>query len=184
MKINRPAGEGVLAPPVTERDHIQGSSDAPLTLIQYGDFECPFCGTAYPIVKELQKALHGHLCFVFRHFPLTSIHPHAEHAAEASEASGEQGHFWEMHDMLYENQDALADEDLARYAAALHLDASRVIQEVLEGAYAPHIREDFMSGAKAGVNGTPTFFMNNLRYDGPQDIETMLAALEEVGRPA
>lgn len=181
---NHPSGEGILTSPVTVRDHIQGLSNAPLTLVEYGDFECPACGEAYPIVKALQKALQGQLCFVFRHFPLTNIHPCAEHAAEASEASGEQGHFWEMHDVLYENQEALEDEDLAQYVAALGLDARRVIQEILEEVYAPRIREDFMSGARSGVNGTPTFFMNGFRYDGPWDVETMLAALEEVARPA
>ncbi|MHA3770229.1 DsbA family protein [Verrucomicrobiota bacterium sgz303538] len=184
VPTNRPMGEGMLAVPVSERDHIQGPFDTPLTLLEYGDYECPFCGEAYPVVKAIQEALGGELRFVFRNFPLTNMHPHAEHAAEAAEAAGEQGSFWEMHDMLYENQDALDDESLAQYAAALGLDAHRLIREVLAGAHVPRIREDFMSGVRSGVNGTPTFFMNGVRYDGPRDPETMIEALQHIAHAA
>ena len=128
--------------PDYERDHIQGSSDAPIALLEYGDYECPACGQAHPIVKAIQEQLGDDLCFAFRNFPLTNVHPHAEHAAEAAEAAGAQGSFWEMHDLLFENQDALEDEALAEYAASLGLDEMRLIREVLAGAYAGRVRED------------------------------------------
>ena len=166
-----------LTVPIGTRDHIQGSIKAPMTLLEYGDYECPFCGEAHPVVKQIQYALENRLCFAFRNFPLTNMHPHSEHAAEAAEAADVEGKFWEMHDVLFENQDALDDEDLARYAVALGLDADRVIREVLAGAHAKRIREDFASGIKSGVNGTPTFFVNGIRYDGPRDPETMIEAL-------
>lgn len=163
--------------PDGNRDHIQGSLDAPIAFVEYGDYECPFCGEVYPVVEAIQRALGNRLCFAFRHFPLTNIHPHAEHAAEAAEAAGAQGRFWEMHDMLFENQDAPDDESLAQHAAALGLDEVRLIREVLAGAYARRVREDFMSGVRGGVNGTPTFFINGERYDGARGLEPFLAAL-------
>src|SRR5262245_57378252 len=116
--------------PMPDRDHIQGPTDAPINLVEYGDYECPYCGQAYPVVKAIQARLGDRLCFAFRNFPLTNMHPHAEHAAEAAEAAGEQGRFWEMHDLLYENQAALDDEDLARFASDLGLDARRLVREV------------------------------------------------------
>ena len=163
--------------PMPERDHIQGPVDAPIKLVEFGDYECPYCGEAYPVVKAIQQRLGRRLCFAFRNFPLANSHPHAEHAAEAAEAAGEQGRFWEMHDLLYENQDALEDEDLARYASDLGLDARRLIGEVESGAHVPRIREDFRSGARNGVNGTPSFFINGVRYDGITDVDELLAAL-------
>jgi protein-disulfide isomerase len=166
-----------LTVPVGNRDHIQGPLNAPVTLLEYGDYECPACGEAYPIVKAVQRSLGEGLCFAFRHFPLTNIHPHAEHAAEAAEAAGAQGSFWQMHDMLFENQDALEDEDLVQYAKALRLDARRLIVEVESSAYAVRLREDFMSGIRGGVNGTPTFFINGVRYDGGRGVAALLAAL-------
>ena len=141
--------------PDPERDHFQGTIDAPIALLEYGDYECPFCGEVQPIVREIQRRLGDDLCFAFRHFPLTNVHPHAEHAAEAAEACGEQGAFWPMHETLFANQDTLDDESLAQYAAALGLNAKRLIQEVISGAHADAIREDFNSGVRAGVNGTP-----------------------------
>ena len=116
----------------------------------------------------------------FRNFPLAEAHPHAEHAAEAAEAAGAQGKFWEMHDLLYENQDALEDEDLVRYAKALRLDVPRFIKEMEEHSYAERVRADFSSGVRSGVNGTPTFFINGARHDGPFDLASLLAAIEEV----
>jgi len=169
-----------LAIPVGARDHIQGPLRAPLTLLEYGDFECPVCGRAHPVVKQVQHALGEHLRFVFRHFPLANIHPHAEHAAEAAEAAGAQGRFWEMHDVLFENQDALEDADLATYAETLALDADRLVTEVETGAYIGRVREDFKSGIRSGVNGTPTFFINGRRYDGPPDAETLIAVFNEL----
>jgi protein-disulfide isomerase len=166
-----------LALPAAQRDHIQGPITAPATLLEYGDYECPYCGEAYPVVKAVQARLGERLCFAFRNFPLANSHPHAEHAAEAAEAAGAQGRFWEMHDLLYENQQALEEEDLAQYAAALGLDAARLIAEVRTGAHRARVREDFKSGARSGVNGTPTFFVNGARFDGPPGVEALLAAL-------
>ena len=165
--------------PYPERDHIQGTIDAPIALLEYGDYECPFCGEAQPIVKEIQRRLGDDLCFAFRHFPLANVHPHAEHAAEAAEACGAQGAFWPMHEILFANQDTLDDESLAQYAAALGLDETRVLQEVISNAHADRIREDFRSGVRAGVNGTPCFFINGQRYDGARALEPLLAAVSE-----
>jgi protein-disulfide isomerase len=132
--------------PLAGRDHIQGAIDAPLTLVEYGDYECPYCGQAHPIVKAIQKQLGNRLCFAFRNFPLVNSHPHAEHAAEAVEAAGAQGKFWKMHDMLFENQEALEDEYLRDYASLLGLDADRLMRDVMSGAHADRLREDFLSG--------------------------------------
>ena len=164
--------------PIGGRDHVQGPIDAPIALLEYGDYECPYCGDAYPVVKAIQERLGNRLCFAFRNFPLVNAHPHAEHAAEAAEAAGTQGKFWEMHDTLYENQTALDDENLAQYAADLGLDA-RLINEVVAGAHAARVREDFRSGARGGVNGTPTFFINGVRYDGAPNVDALLTALTE-----
>jgi len=165
--------------PLPDRDHIKGPIDAPIALVEYGDYECPYCGEAYPIVKAIQKRLGDRLCFAFRNFPLVNSHPHAAHAAEAAEAASAQGRFWEMHDLLYENQGALEDAYLVGYAATLGLDAERLIKEVLDGAHTARVREDFRSGARLGVNGTPSFFINGVRYDGGPDVEELLTALTE-----
>jgi formate-nitrite transporter family protein len=162
---------------VRPSDHIQGSKDAPVTLIEYGDYQCPYCGAAYPVVKQLQRRVGENMCFVFRNFPLTEVHPFAEGAAEAAEAAGEQGKFWEMHDALYENQNALAPEELVGYAKRLHLDVPRFTTELTARANAKRIREDFLSGVRSGVNGTPTFFINGVRHDGANDFDTLLAAV-------
>jgi protein-disulfide isomerase len=166
-----------LKPPVGANDHAQGPGNAPITVVEYGDYECPYCGEAYPITKELQKRLGNKLRFVFRNFPLGEMHPHAEHAAEAAEAAGAQGKFWEMHDMLYEHQDALEDADLALYAKALKLDLPRFIKEMESHAHVDRVRSDFTSGVRSGVNGTPTFFINGTRHDGPFDLSSLLAAI-------
>ncbi len=174
-----PTATANLKPPVGPHDHVQGPAKAPVTLVEYGDYECPYCGEAYPVVKALQERLGDQMRFVFRNFPLAQAHPHAEHAAEAAEAAGAQGKFWEMHDMLYENQDALEDEDLVRYARALHLDLPRFVKEMESGTYLERVREDFRSGVRSGVNGTPSFFINGMRHDGPFDLASLLAAIEE-----
>jgi protein-disulfide isomerase len=158
---------------------MQGPPDAPVTLVEYGDYECPFCGAAYAIVKAIQERPSDQLCFVFRNFPLTEAHPHAEDAAEAAEAAGGQGKFWPMHDMLYENQDALEPEDLVQYARSLRLDLPRFVKELSEHVWAERVREDFRSGVRSGVNGTPTFFINGVRHDGGYDMASLLAAIEE-----
>jgi protein-disulfide isomerase len=166
-----------LTQPVGERDHIQGPPTAPVTLVEYGDYECPYCGAAYPIVKEVKRRLGDRLRFVFRNFPLGNMHPHAEHAAEAAEAAAAQGKFWEMHDELYEHQRALDDEHLEGYAGAVGLDVERFDREMEDQLYAGRVREDFMSGVRSGVNGTPTFFINGVRHEGPWDEESLVAAL-------
>jgi len=171
--------ETQLAVPVTRRDHIRGRFDAPLTLVEYGDYECPFCGQAHPIVQAVEEEMGEQLRFVFRNFPLANMHPHAEHAAEAAESAGTQGRFWEMHDLLFENQEALDDRDLANYAAELGLDVRRVVSDILRGAYANRIRQDLIGGVRSDVNGTPTFFINGMRYDGPRDVYSMLQAMQE-----
>ena len=171
-----------LVMPVIGRDHIQGRVDSSYTFLEYGDYECPYCGEAYPIVKAVQDQLGDGLCFAFRNFPLVNAHPHAQHAAEAAEAAGTEGKFWEMHDLLFENQDALEDEDLARYAIALGLDGRRLMAEIMAGEYTARVREDFKSGARDGVNGTPSFFVNGVRYDGVPDVEELLAALKQSHR--
>ena len=163
--------------PDPERDHIYGSANESIKLLEYGDYECPFCAEAQPIIKEIQRRLGDGLLFAFRNFPLTNIHPYAEHAAEAAEAAGAQENFWGMHDILFENQTALDDEDLAAYAAELGLDETRLIREVASSAYVSRIREDFKSGVRGGVNGTPTFFINGERYDGARDLKHLLNAL-------
>ena len=164
-----------------KHDHLQGPTDAPVTLLEYGDYQCPACGAAYPLVKALQEQLGGQLCFAFRNFPLTNIHPYAEHAAEVAEAAGVQGSFWEMHDLLFENQEALDDEALLEYARTLGLDDTRLAREIREGDHTPRVREDFRHGVRAGVNGTPTFFISGERYDGATGLEPLLAALAAHG---
>lgn len=165
--------------PIAGRDHIQGPIDASISLVEYGDYECPFCGEVYPVVKAIQERLGDELCFVFRNFPLANMHPHSVRAAEAAEAAGAQRHFWEMHDLLFENQPAFEDEDLVRYALALDLDARRLMDEVEGGVHAGRVREDFRIGTRGGVNGTPSFFINGARYDGARGLDALVAALSQ-----
>jgi protein-disulfide isomerase len=159
------------------RDHIQGPPTAPVTLLEYGDYQCPYCGQAYPIIKQVQKHLGNKLRFVFRNFPITQIHPHAQHAAEAAESAAAQNKFWEMHDHLYEHQQALEDNHLEKYANKLGLDLAQFNHDMSSHAHAQRIREDFLSGVRSGVNGTPTFYINGTRYDGSWDLETLLKTL-------
>lgn len=167
-----------LSIPVSERDHAQGKADAKVTLVEYGDYECPHCGRAHPIVKEVQKRAGDELRFVFRNFPLAQIHTHAQHAAEAAEAAGAQGRFWAMHDHIFEHQRSLDDAHLTKFAAELGLDAARFEDELKRGVYADRVRDDFRGGIRSGVNGTPTFFINGVRHNGALDFEDLLAAIE------
>src|SRR5688572_9853075 len=167
-----------LTMPVGPRDHILGPPDAPVTLVEYGDFECPYCAAAHVIIKQVIEIMGRQLRFVFRHFPLTQIHPHAEPAAEAAEAAGAQGQFWEMHDLLYENQPRLDPISLATYAQTLDLDIDRFVRELETGVHRSRVRDDFISGVRSGVNGTPAFFINGMRYDGSWDIEPLVQALQ------
>jgi predicted DsbA family dithiol-disulfide isomerase len=171
-----------LDPPVEDRDHALGLATAPVTLVEYGDYECPYCGRMHPVVKELRERLGDRLRFVFRHFPLDSVHPQARRAAEAAEAAAAQGRFWEMHDLLYENQDDLGDEALRRYATRLGLDPERFDGDLEERAHAPRVREDRFGGERSGVEGTPTFFVNGVRYEGSHDLEALLEAVEDAAR--
>jgi protein-disulfide isomerase len=158
--------DALLTPPVSERDHVTGPEDAPVTLVEYGDFECPYCGMAYKVVKSAQQDLGKQLQFVFRHFPLAEAHPHARNAAQAAEAAAAQGKFWEMHDVLFEHQDALEPEDIIGYAKSLGLDVVKFASDLKDPKHAKRVREDFRSGVRSGVNGTPTFFINGSRYEG------------------
>ena len=169
--------QGRLTLPVGARDHIRGSLRAPVTLVEYGDYQCPYCGEANQIVDEIQRRLGDGLRFVFRNFPLTEVHPHAEHAAEAAEASAALGQFWEMHDILYAHQDALDDHHLVAYGASLGLASAEIHKALTTEAYMDRIREDFLSGVRSGVNGTPTFFINGNRHDAPYDFDSLLAAI-------
>jgi protein-disulfide isomerase len=174
----RTSFEAALTLPVSdERDHIQGPSDAPVTLVEYGDYQCPYCGAAYPIIKDVQASMGDRLRFVFRNFPITTAHPQAEQAAEAAEAAGVQDRFWPMHDLLYENQRHLADENLLRYAGRLGLDVDSFGHDLAEHVHAARVHDDFMSGVRSGVNGTPTFYINGARHDDSYDVDTLLAAL-------
>ena len=164
--------------PVGPRDHAQGAANAPVTLVEYGDYECPHCGAAYPIVKAVQKRLGHTLRFVFRNFPLSNAHPHAAMAAELAEVAGADGKFWQMHDMLFENQDALDPDNLIGYASELGLDIERVTAALEQRTQQARVAEDFSSGVRSGVNGTPTFFINGVRFDASWDEETLTMALE------
>ena len=163
---------------VTEHDHVRGPATALVTLLEYGDYQCPYCGAAYPVVEQLREWAGDKMRFVFRHFPLTQMHPFAEPAAEAAEAAGARGKFWQMHDMLYTHQEALDGEDLLRYAAHVGLDPAEIAQELLARQYQDRVRQDFLGGARSGVNGTPTFFIDGIRYDGLPDFDSLSAALE------
>ena len=165
--------------PVSERDHLIGPEKAVVTLVEYGDYECPYCGQAYPVVDQLLDMYRDVLRLAYRHFPLTTVHPHAQRAAEAAEAAGAQGQFWEMHSMLYENQDALDEESLLEYAGDLGLSVEQFASELAEHRHAPKIQEDVASGIRSGVNGTPTFFINGLRHDGSFDLGTLAEAIAD-----
>jgi protein-disulfide isomerase len=179
-----------LRPPVSDRDHSQGPPDAPVTLVEYGDYECPYCARTYPIVKLLQDRLGNSMRFVFRHFPLTTMHQYALHAAEATESvaaqAGEDA-FWCMHDTIYEHRQdpslALTDENLVIYATACGANPQQVAADLATDAFEERVQEDFTSGVRSGVNGTPTFFVNGERYDLPwDDVATFEATLREAAR--
>jgi protein-disulfide isomerase len=165
--------------PVSAHDHIQGSADAEWTLVEYGDYECPVCGQAYPIVKQLQEHLGDQLLFVFRNFPLREIHPSAEHAAEAAEFAAAYGSFWKMHDVLFENQDRLEDEVLIGLGAQIGLSAPKLRRSLASEIFRGRIDRDFRGGIRSGVNGTPTFFINGVRHDGGFGFDMLLRAFAE-----
>jgi len=165
------------APVDPERDHVRGPDDAPVSLVEYGDFECPYCGQAEPVVRQLLNDLGEDVGFVFRHLPLTDVHPHGQQAAEASEAAAAQGRFWEMHDLLLANQDALEAKDLVRYAEQLGLDVERFRDELRRRVHAPRVAEDVADAEASQVTGTPTFFIDGRRHRGAYDVGTLEAAV-------
>lgn len=167
-----------LTPPLSAEDHIGGASNGELELVMYGDFQCPYCAAAYPIVKRVRERLADRLLYAFRHFPLREAHPDAQLAAEAAEAAAAQGAFWPMHDRLYESRGLLEKPHLVRYARELGLDADRVDDELDRHAHAPRVQRDVDSGARSGVTGTPTFFTNGRRHEGAFDASSLVAALE------
>ena len=162
------------------RDHVRGGADAPVTLVEYGDFQCPYCGEAYPVVNELFERFGGQLRFVFRHMPLPDLHPRAPFAAEAAEAAGAQGRFWEMHDRLFEHQRMLSDDELRAHAAAVGVeDAARFDAELRDRVYEARVAEDFESGARSGVPSTPRFFVNGLIHLGSASYPELMEAISE-----
>lgn len=165
--------------PVGERDHIQGPVNARVTLVEYGDFECPHCGRAHQVLEALRERQGDQYRLVFRHFPLKQIHPHAEPAAEASEAAGKRGQFWQMHDILFTHQPALNNLHLVQYAGELGIDTEWFVEALALHAFKDRVAEDFMSGVRSGVNGTPTLFLQGTRYNGSVDVESLSSAIDD-----
>jgi protein-disulfide isomerase len=166
-----------LIPPVSHRDHCQGDSAATITLVQYGDYQCPDCKTVHGIIQSIQQQLGNQIRFVFRHFPQSNIHPEAYHAAEAAEAAASQQKFWEMHAHLLKHQSQLTDGYLVEYAIALHLNIEQFLQEMASDCHMARVDADIESGIQSGVIKTPTFFINSVKYNGDQSLETLLDAL-------
>jgi protein-disulfide isomerase len=164
---------------VGDQDHIQGNVKAACTLVEYGDYECPHCGAAYPLVKQIQRHFGSKLRFIFRNFPLTNIHANAQAAAEVAEFAGSKGQFWEMHDLLFENQDRLGNALFVELAQELKIDATELQKALDNKTFEAHVRADFSGGVRSGVNGTPTFFIDNQRHDGPMDYSTIVAKIEQ-----
>jgi protein-disulfide isomerase len=167
-----------LSVPVSPLDHRQGSPDAPCTLVEYGDYQCPSCGAAYPLVKRVQKHFGSRLSFVFRNFPLTQLHQYAEAAAETAEFAGAHNKFWEMHDLLFENQDRLSAELFGELAQQIHLAPAQLRHALEKNEFLPRITQDFSGGVRSGVNGTPTFFINGQRLDGGYDFNAIVDAVD------
>jgi len=169
--------DGILALPVEGADHISGRDDAPVTLVEYGDYECPWCARVFPIIERVQKTMSQFVRVVFRHFPRNSLHPHASVAAQAAEAAAAQGKFWDMHRLLFENQDELAEVDLTKYALKLGLEVYKFQADLSSERFAAKVRRDFDSGTRSGVKKTPTIFINGVRYDGALEYDAVAAAL-------
>jgi protein-disulfide isomerase len=165
---------------VSSKDHRQGDPAGPCTLVEYGDYQCPSCGQAYPIVKRVQKHFGKRLSFVFRNFPLSQMHPHAESAAETAEFAGTNDKFWPMHDLLYENQDRLGHELFVELAEGLHLAPAQLIEALETKEFQARVRADFAGGVRSGVNGTPTFFINGVRHDGSYDFASLVEAIDQI----
>jgi protein-disulfide isomerase len=172
------ANPGVLKQPITDEDHVLGPPDAPLEVIEYGDYQCPHCGKVHPTVRELLARYGPRVRFAFRHFPLVKFHPKAKLAAEAAEAAAAEGKFWEMHDLLYSHQNALEPADLLKYAEQLGMDLDRFRRDLEAHVHAARVQRDLAGGVRSGVNRTPTFFINGRRHDGGYSAEELAAALD------
>jgi protein-disulfide isomerase len=169
-----------LRTPVGPTDHVQGAANAPITLVEYGDYQCPHCGHAYPIVKQVQQHFGERLRFVFRNFPLREAHPWAEAAAETAEFAGAKGEFWPMHDLLFENQQRLGEALLPELGKKLRLDVAALQKALANGEFAEHVQKDFSGGVRSGVNGTPTFFINGVRHDDDFEFATLVRAIDSL----
>jgi protein-disulfide isomerase len=178
-----PAKPGLfLMLPVGPRDHSRGPDEAPLTLLEYGDFECPQCRQAYPVVRELERTLGDRLRFVFRHFPITNVHPRAQRAAETAEWAAAQGAFWPMYDSLYESDGRLSDGRLIDIALAIGAPSASLPEAWTAHTFFSRVKEDFLSGLASGVTGTPSFFINGVRHDGAWDLASLTRALESAAQ--
>ena len=171
-----------LAKPIDRTDHMLGPEDAPVTLVEYGDFQCPYCRAAHFYLQNVLATMGNDMSFVFRHMPLTQVHPMAQLAAEAAEAAGAQGKFWPMHDLIYENQDRLSPALLTRLGQRLGLDMQRFTDDVASHRFLPKVKEDFMSAVRSGAAGTPSFFINGELYEGSFDDEALIEALRFAAR--
>jgi protein-disulfide isomerase len=169
-----------LKPPVNSKDHFQGNENAPVELVEYGDYQCPHCGYAYPVIRNIQKKLGNQLKFVFRNFPLAEAHPDATHAAIAAEAASAQNKFWEMHDITFENQQHLDDVHLLRYAEKIGLDIAKFQADFEKPVFAEKVEADFESGIRSGVDGTPSFFVNGEKYNGDWEEKHFLSYLQSL----
>jgi protein-disulfide isomerase len=167
-------------PPITGRDHVRGPGSAVVTLLEYGDYICPRCNEARFVVRRLEAVLGDQMRFVFRNYPLSSLEVNSKHAAEAAETSGAQNRFWEMHDLLFNQQHALSDRHLRVYATQCGLDMERFNRDMALHTFDSRVREDILSGHQSGVSDTPTFFINDRRHPGPYDYETLLSAMKEL----
>jgi len=168
----------VLKLPISPEDHAQGPADAPVTLVEYGDYQCPYCGRAYPIVKAVQKHFGTRVRFVFRNFPLRELHEWAEPAADTAEFAAGKGAFWPMHDLLYENQRRLGPELFAKLTEQLGFNVDELETALEEGRFTDRVKRDFLSGVRSGVNGTPTFFINGHRHDADFELPTLIRAID------
>jgi protein-disulfide isomerase len=171
-----------LVVPINKNDHVLGPSDAPVSMVEYGDFECPHCAAAHLVLKNVLKRMGPRLRFVYRHMPLTQVHPNAELAAEASEAAGAQGKFWQVHDALFEHQLQLSPVLIPILAERLGLDMKRIVEDLAARRYRDKVREDFMGAVRSGAAGTPTFFINGERHEGGYDETSIVAALDVAAR--
>ena len=173
----------MLKDPVSNEDHVQGGQNATITLVEYGDYECPYCGQAYPIIKQVQKYYGSKLRFVFRNFPLTEVHPLAMSAAQTAEYAGAEGLFWEMHDLIFENQSNLNIELLFVLTESLNLSPEKLKEALTNQTFDHKIKRDFIGGVKSGVNGTPTIYINDARYSGPVEFQNLVSAIDEMIKP-